>query len=29
MRFLVDECIGPTVARWLRAQGHTVFSIII
>lgn len=27
MRFLVDECTGPAVARWLRAQGHDVFSI--
>lgn len=27
MRFLVDECTGPVVARWLRAQGHEVFSV--
>jgi predicted nuclease of predicted toxin-antitoxin system len=27
MRFLVDECTGPTVARWLREQGHDVFSV--
>ncbi|HLV01639.1 MAG TPA: DUF5615 family PIN-like protein [Acidobacteriota bacterium] len=27
MRFLVDECTGPTVARWLQAKGHEVFSI--
>jgi predicted nuclease of predicted toxin-antitoxin system len=27
MRFLVDECTGPTVARWLREQGHEVFSV--
>lgn len=27
MRFLVDECIGPTVARWLRQQSHDVFSV--
>ena len=27
MRFLVDECTGPTVARWLRNQGHEVFSV--
>lgn len=27
MRFLVDECTGPRVARWLRDQGHDVFSI--
>jgi len=27
MRFLVDECTGPVVARWLRAQKHEVFSV--
>lgn len=27
MRFLVDECTGPAVARWLRGQGHQVFSV--
>jgi predicted nuclease of predicted toxin-antitoxin system len=27
MRFLVDECTGPAVARWLREQSHEVFSI--
>jgi predicted nuclease of predicted toxin-antitoxin system len=27
MRFLVDECTGPAVARWLREQGHQVFSV--
>ncbi len=27
MRFLVDECAGPTLAHWLAKQGHTVFSI--
>ena len=27
MRFLVDECTGPLVARWLREQGHEVFSV--
>ena len=27
MRFLVDENTGPTVARWLRNQGHDVFSV--
>ena len=27
MRFLVDECTGPAVAQWLRAQGHEVFSV--
>ena len=27
MRFLVDECTGPSVAKWLREQGHEVFSV--
>jgi predicted nuclease of predicted toxin-antitoxin system len=27
MRFLVDECTGPAVAHWLRAQQHEAFSI--
>ena len=27
MRFLVDECTGPAVARWLRMQQHDVFSV--
>lgn len=27
MRFLVDECTGPTVARWLREESHEVFSV--
>lgn len=27
MHFLVDECTGPSVARWLHSQGHTVFSV--
>lgn len=27
MRFLVDECMGPVVARWLRGQQHDVFSV--
>jgi predicted nuclease of predicted toxin-antitoxin system len=27
MRFLVDECTGPSVARWLRDQYHEVFSV--
>jgi predicted nuclease of predicted toxin-antitoxin system len=27
VRFLVDECTGPAVARWLRAQRHDVFSV--
>lgn len=27
MRFLIDECTGPAVARWLRTQQHDVFSV--
>ena len=27
MRFLVDECTGPGVARWLREEKHEVFSV--
>jgi predicted nuclease of predicted toxin-antitoxin system len=27
VRFLVDECTGPIVARWLSTQGHEVLSI--
>jgi uncharacterized protein with PIN domain len=27
MRFLVDECTGPAVAKWLREQGHDVVSV--
>ncbi|HLJ58041.1 MAG TPA: DUF5615 family PIN-like protein [Chthonomonadaceae bacterium] len=27
MRFLVDECTGPAVAEWLRAEGHDVVSV--
>ncbi len=27
MRFLVDECTGPAVARWLHDRSHEVFSI--
>jgi predicted nuclease of predicted toxin-antitoxin system len=27
MRFIVDECTGPAVARWLRQQQHEVFSV--
>ena len=27
MRFLVDECTGPAVARWLRGLGYEVFSV--
>ena len=27
MKFLVDECVGPTVASWLNGQGYDVVSI--
>jgi len=27
MRFLVDECTGPSVAAWLLSQKHDVFSV--
>ena len=27
MRFIVDECTGTAVGRWLTAQGHDVFSV--
>lgn len=27
MRFLVDECTGPTVATWLRSEQYEVFSV--
>lgn len=27
MRFIVDECTGPAVARWLQGQHHEVFSV--
>ena len=27
MRFMVDECVGPQVAKWLREQGFKVFSV--
>jgi len=27
MRFLVDECTGPAVARWLSGRGEDVFSV--
>lgn len=27
MRFLVDENAGPSMAHWLRSQGHEVFSV--
>lgn len=27
MRFIVDECTGPSVARWLEEQNYEVFSV--
>jgi predicted nuclease of predicted toxin-antitoxin system len=27
MRFLIDECTGPHVAKWLVDQGHETFSV--
>lgn len=27
MRLIVDECTGPSVARWLREQGHDVVYV--
>ena len=27
MRFLVDECVGTTVAEYLKSKNHTVFSV--
>jgi len=27
MRFLIDECTGPAIARWLRGHSHEVFSV--
>ncbi|WP_210391285.1 DUF5615 family PIN-like protein [Synechococcus sp. PCC 7502] len=27
MQFLVDECTGSKVAKWLQGQGYEVFSI--
>lgn len=27
MRFLVDECTGPFVGKWLTEEGHEVFSV--
>ena len=27
MRLVVDECTGPSVARWLRSLGHDVVSV--
>jgi len=26
MRFLVDECVGPSVVRWLRDNNHDASS---
>ncbi|MDD5734852.1 MAG: DUF5615 family PIN-like protein, partial [Methanothrix soehngenii] len=26
MRFLVDECVGPSVVRWLRENNHDASS---
>ena len=27
MRFIVDACTGPRVAKWLREQRHEVYSV--
>jgi len=27
MKFIVDECTGSRVAKWLRGEGHDVFSV--
>ncbi len=27
MRFLVDECVGPSVVRWLRENNHDATSV--
>ena len=27
MRFLVDECTGPHVAKWLSGEGYETFSV--
>ena len=27
MRFLIDECTGPAVAKWLQGLPHDVFSV--
>ncbi len=27
MRFIVDECTGPKVAKWLKSIDHDVFSV--
>ena len=29
MRFLVDECAGPSLSRWLQEQGHAYFRYSI
>ncbi len=28
MKFLIDECIGTSVAKWLREQGYDTVSIL-
>lgn len=28
MRFLVDECTGPGVARWLTSEPHDAFVVL-
>jgi len=27
LKFIVDECVGPGVAKWLKEQGYEVFSV--
>ncbi len=27
MKFLIDECTGSSVAKWLRKEGYEVFSV--
>ena len=27
MKFIIDECIGPTVAQWLKQCGYDVISV--
>ena len=27
MKFVVDECTGPSVAKWLTESGHDVYSV--
>jgi len=27
MRFLIDECTGPAIAKWLQSLRHDVFSV--